>query len=409
MIAVYVRVSAREQLEGYGIDVQKTHLLSFLKNQEIDLKEIEIFEDPGYSASSMNRPALKQLLSEVDKGNINIIYVYKLDRMFRNLRHQIELLEKFIRLNVRLICITKQIDYLSANGKLFSNIRGSVYQWERDSTSERTKDGLYQSALEGNYSKSAIPFGYTRDGKKIIPLEKEVKIVRRVFDLLEETQSSYETALAAKLEFPEYSKKIHRFHTVNMAKNKIYIGTLILGKNEFKNHSPAIISDEQILRVQQIDHSLRYTKHSYYFKNMIFDYDLKKFDGTSGTSHTGTIYYYYINKKVTLSEKKLFDLFIKIYKNRYQNLDRLKQDKKWRNALKRKRDIVIKLFVEGLITKENYVKTLQEINDSLATSISIRKPELSGKGSDREKTKFVKSILSKIIYDYQKKSTYIQI
>lgn len=399
MVAVYIRVSTREQLTGYGLEVQRTQVLRYLQDQNIDLKSIQIYEDAGYSANSLSRPGLRRLIEDIKTKKIGKIYIYKLDRMFRNLKHQIELLEFFNRVGASLICITENIDYSSANGRLFVNIKGSVQQWERDSVSERTKDGIYQSALEGNYSKSTVPFGYRRKGKIIVPYEPEAKIVARVFDLYEELRCPYDTTLAAQLEFPEYRNKLKQRHIIKIISNMIYKGTFVLDKSEFENHTEAIISKEQFDRVQSFIPIMRVTKHRYYFNNLLFTQDNEKFSNTSGKSHTGQMHYYYKHKTTYLSEKKLFEILIKRYQDEYFNHTNQSKNSKHIKDLERKKQSIINLFVAGFITEDNYVATLKEITDAYGAILSNEKPEFSGNGSDREREIFTRKILSRVIYN----------
>lgn len=117
MIAVYVRVSTREQLDGYGLEVQREQITNYLVANDYDLSVVEFFEDGGYSANSKDKPAYSRLIKRIKNNDVTTLIIYKLDRLFRNLRHQLEMFDFFDEHNVKTICITEDIDRETANGE----------------------------------------------------------------------------------------------------------------------------------------------------------------------------------------------------------------------------------------------------------------------------------------------------
>ena len=149
----------------------------------------DIYEDAGYSAADLNRPELQRLLNDIRRKKINIVLVYKIDRLTRSPKDFYQLIELFEKYNISFISITERFDTSTPAGRLLRNIMLIFAQFERELASERTKDKMLQRAKKGLWNGGIPPFGYKTLNKKLIPDEKESKIVKLIFETYVETGS----------------------------------------------------------------------------------------------------------------------------------------------------------------------------------------------------------------------------
>ncbi len=145
----YSRVSTREQAtEGLSLKNQAEKIRQYCKLKDLEL--VEIIEDAGESAKSLDRPGMRQLLDGCEKGKFDTIVIYKLDRLTRKVFDLGYLIEQvFDKNGIEFVSIQDSFDTSTANGKLFMNILITLAQWERDIISERTKDVLQNKKANG--------------------------------------------------------------------------------------------------------------------------------------------------------------------------------------------------------------------------------------------------------------------
>ncbi|HEB73782.1 MAG TPA: recombinase family protein [Candidatus Desulfofervidus auxilii] len=149
----------------------------------------DIYEDAGYSAADLNRPELQRLLNDIRRKKINIVLVYKIDRLTRSPKDFYQLIELFEKYNISFISITERFDTSTPAGRLLRNIMLIFAQFERELASERTKDKMLQGAEKGLWNGGLPPFGYKTVNKKLVPDKKESKIVKLIFETYVETGS----------------------------------------------------------------------------------------------------------------------------------------------------------------------------------------------------------------------------
>jgi DNA invertase Pin-like site-specific DNA recombinase len=140
--AIYVRVSTDEQ----SIEMQKRDIAAYLEFKGI--RDYLVYEDT-ITGTSVDRPALNALLSDVSQGLINLIVVYKLDRLGRSLSHLMETLATFEKHNVKFMSIKDNFDLSTPTGVLLMHILGAFAQFERDIIIERTKSGMNNAKAKG--------------------------------------------------------------------------------------------------------------------------------------------------------------------------------------------------------------------------------------------------------------------
>jgi site-specific DNA recombinase len=164
----YVRVSTEGQAErGVSLDAQAEKIRAMATVHDVEL--IDVIVDGGESGKSLSRPGIERLLGMVDRREVQIVIIAKLDRLTRSVRDLAELLERFQRRGVALVSVGESLDTGSAAGRLVLNVMASVSQWEREAIGERTRDALRHKRAQGLRAGN-VPFGYSlaEDGQTLI-------------------------------------------------------------------------------------------------------------------------------------------------------------------------------------------------------------------------------------------------
>ena len=137
----YVRVATEQQADGgVSIDAQREKLFAYAK--AMDLTLVEVIEDAGESAKTLNRPGLRRALSMLEGGEADGLLVTKLDRLTRSVRDLGDLVDRYFAARCALLSVSDSIDTRTAAGRLVLNVLTSVAQWEREAVGERTRDAL---------------------------------------------------------------------------------------------------------------------------------------------------------------------------------------------------------------------------------------------------------------------------
>lgn len=167
--AIYTRVSTANQAdkEYNSCEAQRDRILSYIKSQE-NLKLYREYSDPGYSASTIERPAFKELLHDISERKIDAVLTYKIDRLTRSSKDFYNLIEYFDNHGVNYVSVSEHFDTASAAGRLLRNIMLTFAQFEREMTSERVKDKIEQKVKKGLWSGGAVPIGYKLANKRLV-------------------------------------------------------------------------------------------------------------------------------------------------------------------------------------------------------------------------------------------------
>src|SRR3989344_5096085 len=176
-VGVYVRVSTEEQAkEGISIDAQIERCKAFCIAR--GWKVFKIYTDAGYSAGTMNRPALKDLINDINEKKLEILLVYKIDRFSRKLKDLISILEDLKSRGVNFTSVTEQIDTTTAMGEAFFQIIVVFAQLERGMVKERVELAFDKKISSGDLLNRA-PLGYTyNDQRKLVINSTEAVIVK---------------------------------------------------------------------------------------------------------------------------------------------------------------------------------------------------------------------------------------
>jgi len=198
--AIYVRKSTEKGLdqEFTSLDAQREACEAYIASQRFDgwVALPDRYDDPGFSGGNMERPGLKRLIADIKSGRVNMVVVYKIDRISRSLLDFARLMELFEQYNVSFTSITQQISTNTAMGKLLMNILLSFAEFEREISGERVRDKVAAAKRKGKYMGGTLPYGYDldRERHKLMVNLEESKIVRHVFKRFTEVSSGLTVA-----------------------------------------------------------------------------------------------------------------------------------------------------------------------------------------------------------------------
>ena len=185
--AVYTRKSTDEGLdmEFNSLDAQRESCEAFVLSQRQEGWRAlpNRYDDGGYSGGTMERPALKRLLADIEDDKINVIVVYKVDRLTRSLADFAKIVETLDKKGVSFVSVTQQFNTTTSMGRLTLNILLSFAQFEREVTGERIRDKIAASKKKGMWMGGPVPLGYDLDKRKLIPNAVESAFVCRIFNL----------------------------------------------------------------------------------------------------------------------------------------------------------------------------------------------------------------------------------
>lgn len=183
----YLRVSTDEQAEsGYSLQLQRERITAQIAAKGWQL--FKVYEDGGQSGGKLERPALQEMLADIDSGKIQAVVIYKLDRLSRKQRDTMFLIEDvFLKQNIELVSILESLDTSSPTGRAMIGMLSVFAQLERDTITERLSGGRKQKAKTGGYSGGNAAIGYKAErGKKVLDVDKgKVEAVRLTFLLRE--------------------------------------------------------------------------------------------------------------------------------------------------------------------------------------------------------------------------------
>ncbi len=254
--AIYTRVSTSMQAEKdyNSCEAQKDKILFYIKSQE-DLELHKEYSDPAFSGSNIERPGLKELLKDVAAKKIQIVLTYKLDRLTRSSKDFYSLIDFFEKHGVAFVSISEHFDTSSASGRLLRNIMLTFGQFEREMTSERTRDKMLARADKGLWNGGYMPFGYKKEGNKLLVDKKKAQIVREIFEKFVLTGSLKQT-LDFALKNEVRNSKTGKLFTINgvfhILRNPAYVGRMVWAKKVYQGIHEPIISKELFEHAQSL-------------------------------------------------------------------------------------------------------------------------------------------------------------
>ena len=248
-VVCYVRVSTENQLENYSIEEQKDRLTSYCKAKDWSI--VKFYIDGGFSGGNINRPALSELLKDIDLGNIDMVVVYKLDRLSRSQKDTLFLIEdKFIAHGVDFVSMSENFDTSTPFGKAMIGILSVFAQLEKDQITERFTMGRIGRAKNGYYhGGSTAPYGYDYIDGKLEINEYEALQVKEVFRLFLSGQS---VNAIYKYMDQKYGTWSSHTRVLTTLRNSTYTGKVKFKGAEYDGIHEAIISEEVFAQAQKL-------------------------------------------------------------------------------------------------------------------------------------------------------------
>ena len=292
-VALYLRVSTEQQIEKYGLDVQHEKLRSYC--QARGWTHVTDYIDGGYSGSNLNRPALQQLIKDIQAKKIDLVLVYRLDRLSRSQRDTLSLIEElFLPHHVEFISLSETIDTQTPFGRAAIGILSTFAQLERENIKER-RYTCHQKMVqeEGLWAGGAgtTPYGYTRLARgQLVVNESERHHVQRIFESYLELKS---VAQVNKQLQAEGFKKLRYQRLSNILKSRLYLGEVSFAGEWHKGSHEALITEELFHAVQQARQEITYPNRMGP-KN-------KTFTGLITCGHCGAVYKVY-NRRITKAD-----------------------------------------------------------------------------------------------------------
>lgn len=313
--AIYTRKSSEEGLEQdfNSLHAQRESCEAYIKSQRHEgwTALPTAYDDGGYSGGSMDRPALRKLLADIESRNIDVVVVYKVDRLTRSLADFAKIVEVFDAAGVSFVSVTQQFNTTTSMGRLTLNVLLSFAQFEREVTGERIRDKIAASKQKGMWMGGWVPIGYDRKDRSLVINEAEAKTVRTIFDLyitlgnvrlvqaelqrLKLTTKRYVAASGRNMGRLPF----RRGHIYHLLSNPLYIGEIGHKGQRHSGQHPAIIDRTMWEKVQATLHRNRqsnrertYAKSASLLAGLIYDEGGRRMI-SAHTTKNGKNYRYY--------------------------------------------------------------------------------------------------------------------
>jgi len=294
--AIYTRKSTDEGLNGdfSSLDSQREYCGSFVKSREPEGWKVfpERYDDGGFTGGNTNRPGLKKLLSDARQGKFQVVVCYKYDRLSRNTKDFLQILEIFDRSGVAFVSVTQPIDTTSSVGRLMRSILMDFSQFEREMISERTRDKLQAMAKRGKRTGGHPIIGYNINSEtralEVNPEEKQQ--VLEMFETYIRTKSMHETAKIMNSKGyrmkswtshhgnPCGGQPFNRATLWNLLQNPLYTGKIVHRKQIYQGQQEPIISEalfnEAVAMLRQNGHGRKHRiiedrKHTFLLRGLL--------------------------------------------------------------------------------------------------------------------------------------------
>ncbi len=256
--AVYTRKSSEEGLEQEfnSLDAQREACEAYIASQRAEgwLLLSDRYDDGGFSGGTLDRPALKRLVADIEAKRIDIVVVYKIDRLSRSLMDFAKLVEVFDRNAVTFVSVTQSFNTTTSMGRLTLNILLSFAQFEREVIGERIRDKFAASRKKGMWMGGFVPMGYMVKDRKLVVNEREASLVRSIFKRFVRVRSGTRLVqeLATENVRNRYGKLIDKGALYKLLNNRVYIGLAVHKGTAYPGEHEAIIEQGLWDRVHEI-------------------------------------------------------------------------------------------------------------------------------------------------------------
>ena len=185
--AIYTRTSTEEGLDQAfnSLDAQREACAAYILSQRHEGWHLvpDLYDDGGFTGGNMERPGLKQLLADVRAGRIDVVVVYKVDRLTRSLADFAKIVDVLDEAGASFVSVTQAFNTTNSMGRLTLNVLLSFAQFEREVIAERIRDKVAASKARGMWMGGSLPLGYTAINKKLVPVPEEAATVVKIMEL----------------------------------------------------------------------------------------------------------------------------------------------------------------------------------------------------------------------------------
>jgi site-specific DNA recombinase len=322
--AIYTRKSTEHglELEFNSLHAQREACEAFIKSQASLGWEClpDLYDDPAFSGGTLERPALKQLLTDIDAGRVDVIVVYKIDRLTRSLADFAKLVEIFDTKSISFVAVTQQFNTTTSMGRLTLNVLLSFAQFERELSSERVRDKVAASRQKGKWTGGTVPLGYDVKDKKLVPHPVERQTIEYIFRKYIELQSFQKLIMdldEKKIVTKRRNAKIKKYRggipftygpLAYLLKNRVYLGEMHhKGKwypGEQEGILPKILFDQvqTILESHKVDRRVTRTQSGALLTGKLFD-DRGNVMSPTYTTKKGIRYRFYVSSALLRGRK----------------------------------------------------------------------------------------------------------
>lgn len=308
--AIYTRKSSEEGLEQdfNSLDAQREACEAYIKSQQHEgwVLVDKQYNDGGFSGGTLERPALKKLLTDIEAGKVDIVVVYKVDRLTRSLMDFSKIVELFDKQEASFVSITQHFNTTTSMGRLTLNILLSFAQFEREVTGERIRDKMLASKKKGMWMNGVAPLGYLNKDRTLeIDTENDRKI-KLIFEKYLELESvhSLKTFLEEKKVTTKTGKNFAKGHLYRILENKTYIGKIEHKGKVYEGLHDAIIDGDifekaqKILSANRVKNSISFDKKNpSLLAGKLFD-DKNNYMSPSHSNTRNKKYRYYVSQAI---------------------------------------------------------------------------------------------------------------
>lgn len=274
--AVYTRKStaAGLEMEFNSLDAQRESCEAYIQRQPGWTLVAERYDDGGFTGANLERPAFQRLLQDVDERRVDVVLVYKVDRLSRSLLDFARVMERFSVADVSFVSVTQNFSTANAMGRLTLNMLMSFAEFEREMISERVRDKLAAARRKGKWTGGHPPLGYDVVDRRLAVNALEADVVREAFDLFLQCGSTGEVAdlLNERGRLTKRSvwngeirgARAWTRHTVlRLLRNSLYAGLMTYGKERHQGEHSALVDGSMFRRVQEMLGGVHSGVHSY--------------------------------------------------------------------------------------------------------------------------------------------------
>jgi site-specific DNA recombinase len=324
--AIYTRKSSDEGLEQAfnSLDAQREACAAFVLSQKHEGWSVlpTLYDDGGYSGGTLDRPALQRLLTDIADAKVDVVVVYKIDRLTRSLFDFAKIVEAFDARGVSFVSITQQFNTTTSMGRLTLNVLLSFAQFEREVAGERIRDKIAASKKKGMWMGGLPPLGYDVRDRKLVVNEEEAKTLLHIFRRYVELRSV--RALKVELDAAGIRSKHRTFadgtvyggHRLSrgaiylMLQNRIYRGEITHKGNAYPGEHRAIVDKalwdkvQAVLAENRVDRAKGVdAKYPSLLAGLVFDESGERLTPTHAVKK-GTRYRYYVSKSLITGTAK---------------------------------------------------------------------------------------------------------